>query len=225
MSAPKLRTTKPARSTCRCPLCAGTTTGADGVYHCRAGETVEYLVFVAGDFCGAYASFLTAETQLNAARRDRLTAPVELAAAEADLDAQAEEYVAEQDCDCVAPAAQAEHADYEEWVRTHTWPYFDPCTKELTIPGLPSDEAPAEPLPFTPDNSPLDPRPTPPAISYNAATGLFSWVGAPRSYPTFLAADVARTAWLKRRRITAAYPRTPREVRAELVSRGLLLAA
>lgn len=205
-----MKTTAPARARCVCPLCSGDTIGADGVYHCRADRQIEYLVFFDGSFVGAYANYFMAETELNSWRRDALAAPVELAAAEADLDAQAEEYVA-------APEdnwREDEHdrAAYEAWERDQI---------------APAPARPAEPLPFTPDNSPLDPRPTPPAISYSAAWGGFSWVGAPRvdgrpvAYPTFTQADKARAEWLKVRRS----PRDARAVRDQLAARGLMRAA
>lgn len=258
------RTTAPARSSCRCPLCSGSTIGADGVYHCRAGVKVEYLVFVAGEFQRAYATYLAAETELNKARRDALTAPVELAAAEADLDAQAAAHVAEQGaCDCprcsLAPrntpdgvyfcatkqtvdayhkgklvATASDTAPVAAANLVHVKSVLDgyraadaPASTEQAA----AEQTPAEILPFTPDHSPLDPRPTPPAISYSAAWGGFSWVGAPivdghpATYPTYTAAATARDALLTQARIKAAYPKDARAVTVQLAERGLIRAA
>lgn len=213
------RTTAPARATCRCPLCSGDTIGAEGIYPCRADVKVEYLVFVAGEFRAARPNYLMAETELNQARREALTAPVELAAAEADLDAEIESECA------FNRATLAESYGLAGEIEVCTvCGQVDPVgTGCQNCPVTP----PAEILPFTPDNSPLDPRPTPPAISYSAAWGGFSWVGAPRvdgrpvAYSTFTEADTARAAWLKVRRS----PRDARAVRDQLAARGLTRAA
>lgn len=96
-----------------------------------------------------------------------------------------------------------ERGAYEEWVSTHTWPYFDPTTNELTIPGLPTDEPATCPCGAELDGDGCTnkacvnyPPTLPPAIAYNAYLGGFAWAGAPRAYNTHTEADMARAEWL-----------------------------
>jgi hypothetical protein len=104
------RTTKAARPGCQCPLCAGTTATANGVYHCRASTWIEYVMVNQGEYLGTRATELSAQTELNAYRRDQMVAPVEAAAAEADIEAEIAAFVAE-----VEAAQPDEDALVSEW--------------------------------------------------------------------------------------------------------------
>jgi hypothetical protein len=244
MALPKLRTTAPARSTCCCPLCSATTIGADGVYPCRADVRIEYLVFVDGSFMGARADELAAKREYNAIRRDLLTAPVELAAAEADLDA---EYVAEQPTHLAAPMRTAIEvpAGYTaaviEGVGLPGGPYA-----RLFVATVASATTIWMGQPHTSFQAAHDeiaayfsPAPLPPHI-YPTGDG-WTFEGAGRAYNTTTDAAIARseqatddedlpftpdpTPPALSRRAIPRFPRTAPEVRDQLARRGLIRAA
>lgn len=175
-STPIRRTTAKARPTCQCPLCLGTVATANGIYPCRADTTIEYVIVNQGEYLGTRGAELAAKTELNAYRRDLLVAPIEQAAAEADVDAEIAAFVAE--------VAQAN-------------PELCACGSPMVGDGCNNSDCLNFPPTIRPALPPLAVTYTyPPHIWYSATHGGFVFGDCARPYATWIDADVARAEML-----------------------------